>query len=207
MVRGASGEDPSIKQGIHEFDPSDGYYVEFKKVSTVEFDTTIIILDKLKGCSIDEMEEILKDFDSIKKEIVEVGKKCGDYILREEFRDHMAFRISDRLRDYYAEQEMTEDYYLKLKNIFWMEQKAFEETFFEVSKKKGPIEKKKVIDDVNLIVSHLKRYADSMGIKLSEQKLHNAALRIGRFISDLNFLTLRYSKLLPLKPNDNKPHS
>ncbi|CRG85756.1 gamete antigen 27/25, putative [Plasmodium relictum] len=185
-------------------DPS---FEECKLASNVELEITLRYLYKLKEESNDEAKkEAVVNYDAIVKEIANFEKQCK-YKVREAMLYTMSFRISSRLSDYIFDEPLTDEYCLKLKEIFNMEEKIFQKVFLEVLEKDDVRERKKIIDNVNLIKSYLREKEKSMGITLSEQKLQNAALRIGGFICDLISLTIVPSKNFPIEPDDDNPPS
>ncbi|CRG96065.1 gamete antigen 27/25, putative [Plasmodium gallinaceum] len=108
---------------------------------------------------------------------INITRECQNFTVNEELRDNMTFRIQNRFSDYCLDVALTDEYCLKLKNIFSIEQQAFEEVFLDIHKK-----------------------------KIINEKLHNSAVRIGKFVNDFNFLSLTYSKVLPIVPDDHNIH-
>ncbi|CRG95449.1 gamete antigen 27/25, putative [Plasmodium gallinaceum] len=198
-------ENPSLKPGTKPR-PCEKYIDNFFRCCDVEFKTTNSMLGKLKECkSNSEMEAKLKDYNAIKEEIVNVGMHECNFLIEKEFHDNMSYRISDRLRDFCFEEKLTDEYIFKVKEIYSAEDKAGADVFFETCNKEGNLERKKVIDDMALIKSNLRKHEQCTHIKLSEEKLNNAAKRVQRLLCDLCLLTLRPAKDLPLKPDDGKP--
>lgn len=182
-------------------------FEECKLATDLEFEITIRYLYKLKEESNDEViKKAVVNYDAISQEITNFEKHC-QYKVRDVMLHTMPFRISDRLSDYCFDEPLTDEYCLKLKEIFRVEEKIFQKVFLEVLEKDDARERKKIIDNVNLIKSYLREKEKSMGITLSEQKLQNAAMRIGSFICDMVSLTIVPSRNFPLVPNDDNPPS
>lgn len=182
---------------------SDRYFMHFREYCSLEFEMTTFSLDHVLGVSdIDEMKKILSDLKSIKKEVVTSARKYHQVVMDDENSDNMASRISDRLLCLCNEIKKTEDYYAFLRSIFWAEQRSMEDAFIEINKKENVVDKKKLIENVDMLKGYFKKYLDILNIKLSEGQMRNTAIRMSKFLSDVFGLTIKIVKPLPTIPDD-----
>ncbi|CRH02722.1 gamete antigen 27/25, putative [Plasmodium relictum] len=187
---------------------SDRYFMHFREYCTLEFEMTVFSLDHVLGVGeIDEMKKILSDLKSIKKEVVTSARKYHQVVMDDEDSDNMTSRISDRLLCLCNEIKVTDDYYALLKNIFWAEQRSLEDAFIEINKKENVVDRKKLIENINMLKSNFKKYLDVLNIKLSEDQMHNTAMRMSKFLTDVFGLTIKIVKPIPLIPDDGNTPS
>ncbi|CRG84905.1 gamete antigen 27/25, putative [Plasmodium relictum] len=181
-------------------------FEQCKIASYLEFEITVRYLSKLKEESSDEdKKKALNNYDAIAQDIDKFEKDCKLYKVPKEMQYPMAYRISNRLYDYCFDEPLTEQYSLKLKEIFSVEEDTFQKVFLEALKEKDNKYKKKIIDNINLIKEYLKEKGESKGIALSEEKLQNAATRIRGFLNDFFSFSIIPSRTFPVEPDDGSP--
>lgn len=156
-------------------------------ICELEFNSTnnylmkIINNDKLKHNSLNDNEAILKEITKTQNELFSLK-------LPLEIKVSMALRISERLRAFVFDKDLTAYYIKKLKDIFKLETEAAKNYYYYVKCQKTFSDKKRLVNNLDSIKLYYESQINKNFISIPKDKIPTAIYRISNLVNDLIFL-------------------
>ncbi|KYO02942.1 hypothetical protein PRSY57_0201500, partial [Plasmodium reichenowi] len=149
--------------------------------STKNYLMEIINNDKLKHNSLNDTEVILKEITKTENELFSLK-------LPLEIKVSMALRITERLRAFIFDKDLTAYYIKKLKDIFKLETEAAKNYYYYVKYQNTFSDKKLLVNNLDSIKLYYESQINKNFISIPKDKIPGAIYRISNLVNDLIFL-------------------